>query len=535
MTTEPLPAPIEPPIEPPEPTQTVEAATPVAASRVRPYLLAAAAGLLFIAAFPGYGLWPLAWVAFAPLMLAVRGGGLRRALWLGCVAGFVGMVAGFYWIAHMLQEFARLPAPVAWLGALITAAGQGGLFGVVALLAVWLQRRTGWGWAAVLAVVLPAADFTFPMVFPYYVGNTLFGVTWLMQSAELWGVVGLAALLGLSNGTVLDLWLARREGRPLPRRTLGVAACVVAGLTLYGMVRTRQVDAQVAGAEKLRVGLVQVNVGGFENVASRSGTLEKYRQATRQLHEAGAQLVVWPEGALRSAVRPGAQLSERVLGGVRQPILFGATRLGEESDGKRLPYNAAFLADAEGRVLGSYDKSKLLVLGEYLPLGDMFPQLYDWVPQASHWGRGSSREPLVWGDWRVGTYICYEDIIPRFVNGLMAPTGGRRPDLMVNITNDSWYGDTVEPTQHLALAAFRAVEHRRALVRSTNTGVSALIDPAGRVVARTGQKVEATLLGDVARMSGSTLYQLWGDWVGWLALVVLGWAMVRRRPARGAA
>jgi apolipoprotein N-acyltransferase len=119
------------------------------------------------------------------------------------------------------------------------------------------------------------------------------------------------------------------------------------------------------------------------------------------------------------------------------------------------------------------------------------------------------------------------------VNRLMEPTGGRRPDLMVNITNDSWYGDTLEPPEHLALAKFRAVEHRRALVRATNTGISALVDPVGRVVQRTRTFQEETLLGDMPKMSGTTVYEVVGDVVGWasLALLGVGFLLGRRRPA----
>jgi apolipoprotein N-acyltransferase len=327
---------------------------------------------------------------------------------------------------------------------------------------------------------------------------------------------------------------ARLERRPWPRRSVALTGALFAAAVAYGAVRTRQVDAEAARAEKLKVGLVQVNVGGFENMQGRGSVTERYRKATLELHAQGTQLVVWPEGALRAVVEVGANVGARLFPGVRQPLLFGATRLERDRTGEQLPYNSAFITDEAGVVTGSYDKSVLLVFGEYIPLGDTFPQVYRWLPMASHWGRGTSRAPLVLGDWRLGTYICYEDILPRFVRGIMAESGGRRPDAMVNVTNDSWYGDTVQPMEHLALAAFRAVEHRRALVRSTNTGISAVVDPAGRIVARTRQWREETLVAEIPRMSGETLYQRAGDVVGWAALATCGLAAWRRRRvARG--
>lgn len=491
--------------------------------------LAALSGALYVAAFPGYGLWPLALVAFVPLVRAAKGVTIRRALLLGSVSGFVSHLGGYYWIAHMMKQFAGAPMPLAIFGFLVVAAGQGASFGVGVAIAGWLQKRLSWPFAATLAVGLAVMDFAYPLVFPSYVANVTFGATWLMQTADLWGVVGLSALLGAFNGALADLWISRREGRPLPRRTLAITGAVSLLSVLYGAVRTHQVDAEAAAAEKLKVGLVQVNVGGFENLQGQ--LMDHYREATRALHERGAGLVVWPEGALRPIVDVGVDIRERVLGGLSQPLLFGGTRVARDASGKRVPYNSAFLADASGRITASYDKTVLLVFGEYIPLGDTFPQVYEALPMASHWGRGTRTDPLVLGDWRLGTYICYEDILPRFVNGIMQPTGGRRPDVMVNVTNDSWYGDTVQPMEHLALAAFRTVEHRRALVRSTNTGISAIVDPAGRLVARTQQYKAETLLGEVPKMSGATVYEVVGDFAGWGALGIVGFAAMRRRRA----
>jgi apolipoprotein N-acyltransferase len=152
---------------------------------------------------------------------------------------------------------------------------------------------------------------------------------------------------------------------------------------------------------------------------------------------------------------------------------------------------------------------------------------------ASHWGRGTTFDPLVFGSFRLGTIICYEDILPRFVNRVMEPRGGRRPDVLLNLTNDSWYGDTVQPMEHLALAAFRSIEHRRALVRSTNTGISAFVDPAGRIVSRTQQYRAETLLGSVPKMAGTTVYEVVGDVFGWGALGILTWAWFRSRRRAG--
>jgi apolipoprotein N-acyltransferase len=133
---------------------------------------------------------------------------------------------------------------------------------------------------------------------------------------------------------------------------------------------------------------------------------------------------------------------------------------------------------------------------------------------------------LPFRDWRLTTLICYEDIIPGFVRRAVSEGD---PHLLVNITNDSWFGDSNEPWIHLALAQFRAVEHHRYLVRATNSGVSAVVDPLGRVVTRSGVFERASLHAEVAMLQGATVYQMAGDWPGWLGLAWTLFALFRRR------
>jgi apolipoprotein N-acyltransferase len=479
-----------------------------------------------VAAFPGLDQFYLAFIAFVPVVYASRDASPRRALVLGTVMGMVSHLIAYYWISHMMMAFTGAPWPLAalvWIGLCFI---QGASYGVGVAAARWLQLRTGWPWAITLAVGLTAADFVYPVIFPSYIANTMNGATWLMQTADLFGVLGITALLGALNGAIVDVLSARAQRRLFPTRLVGSVAGLWAAAVIYGAVRTVQVDKEAAVADHLRVGLVQSNIGGMEH----SGTAV-LRRLTRDLAKTGVDLVVWPEGAFNGVVRPGANIQQQVLGGTAVPLLFGGVRVAQDPDDttRELPYNSAFLADGKGYVRGYYDKIVLLVFGEYIPLGDLIPKLYEWIPEASHWGRGRTTLPLVLDGWRFGTFICYEDILPRLVQTIMMPTEGLRPNVMMNITNDSWYGPYKEQEEHLALAAFRAVEHRRALVRSTNTGISALIDPAGRVFARTPKFKETTLVGSVPKMEGTTVYEVIGDVVGYAALAALAFGLILRR------
>ncbi len=192
--------------------------------------------------------------------------------------------------------------------------------------------------------------------------------------------------------------------------------------------------------------------------------------------------------------------------------------------------NSAMLADREGVVSSRYDKHLLLMFGEYLPLGDLFPGLYGLSPNSSAFTRGSSLDPLLFGDKRLATTICYEAIIPGFFNDMVRHA---KPDLLVNMTNDAWFGDTIEPWQHLALAKLRTVEHRRYLARATNTGISAIVDATGAMVAHGGSFSEEVITGQVRYLTGGTIYQVLGDKPWWaLAVIMFGLCVVRRRPAR---
>jgi apolipoprotein N-acyltransferase len=217
------------------------------------------------------------------------------------------------------------------------------------------------------------------------------------------------------------------------------------------------------------------------------------------------------------------------------PAIFGAVIFRRVSDERGyVLHNTAVSSDAGGTIRSRYDKEYLLAFGEYLPFGDTFPVLYAWSPNSGHFSPGTSLDPLVLdvhGEAHTVTpLICYEDILPGFTNRAVRHAD---PELLVNMTNDAWFGDTLEPWQHLALAQLRAVEHRRYLVRGTNSGVSAVVDPVGRVVVHTGTFREEAISATIHWMRSRTVYETLGDWP-WLvvSLAALAAAFRARSPAR---
>ena len=197
---------------------------------------------------------------------------------------------------------------------------------------------------------------------------------------------------------------------------------------------------------------------------------------------------------------------------------------------KRKLYNTAHLIESDGRVLGTYHKNYPLMFGEYVPLADKFPIIYEILPEAGNLTAGESFNTLDFHGYKIGPIICYEDILPRYVRDIST----LEPNFLVNVTNDAWFGKTSEQMLHLAVATMRTVEHRMWLVRSTNTGISAFVDPNGRMVQRTSKYEPEILLQSVGMMPGKrTIYSYIGDILGWCcAAWTLALLILRRRESR---
>ena len=499
--------------------------------RLRPLLLPTLSGVLYFLSWIGFGVWPLAFVCFVPLLWSLRDATPRQALGRGAWMGFVTHLGGYTWIMHLLGVFAYAPLPLAFLGYLALCAAQGLLFGVVALLVRWAWLRTGFRLAALLPLGLAAAEHVYPLLFQSYTGVALMPVLPLVQIADLGGPLLLGSLVALVNGAFFDAALAYYERRAPPTRALAASLIGLAASGAYGFYRIVQLDALQREAPHVRTGLAQPNVGEQELHRAPQLSVRTLWSQTAELQTRGADLVIWPEVGFNT--RP-VSVRERdgraIQGNVPVALIAGVERVSETD-----AWNSAILIDPKGRIGDHYDKIRLLAFGEYIPGGDWFPALYRYTPLASHLTRGQTTAPLHWDQWRFATFICYEGILPGLVRETMKDTGEGRPHALVNLTNDSWYGAGHEQEQHLMLAAIRSIEHRRWLLRATSTGISAFVDATGRVVQTIARNERGVAVQDVPMLQGTTVYEVLGDWPGWLALVVLAAIAWRTRKARTAA
>ncbi|MCH2110808.1 MAG: apolipoprotein N-acyltransferase, partial [Polyangiaceae bacterium] len=426
---------------------------------------------------------------------------------------------------------------------------QGGRFSLLG----WLYARSaarGWPPGLVFTFAFIASETIWPLVFPFTFGASFHHVYPVLQLAEIGGPI-LVALVGVATSWGFASWIIGYLSIPADQRTwwslrswahafqragrvrLGVLlGALPAVVTVYGLLRIAQVDEAVQKAEKLRVGLVQANLALDAKLFFSNDSLFTHQRLTQKIRNQGAQLAVWSETSMGGSYPEdtGPRYYERIVTSpLKMPAIVGAVLHRAVEDARSyLMFNTAFLADGQGKVTGRYDKHILIPFGEYLPFGDSFPSIYRYSPNSGRFSPGTRMKPLKFGAHEIAIFICYEDIMPELVNEIMnAGDAG----LLVNMTNDAWFGDTSEPWEHMALAKLRSVEQRRWMVRSTNSGISGFVDPVGRLTKQTPLFKEATLIEDVAWLDLWTPYRVIGNKPYWLAsflILCMSWLKKRR-------
>jgi apolipoprotein N-acyltransferase len=519
--------------------------------RLRLDVLTILSAALITLGSPAFGLSFLGWICLVPFLLAVERqrtwkGALAQGLWLAVL-----VTAGVYhWLPGAVTEFHAMPGWAPWLFFPLY-----GLLAQPQLVAYALLR---WAWrgrhdlptAAASALLYTGLDWLVPKLFLDTIGQMLYADLALVQVVDLGGVYLLTLLLVLANEAVHAV-LARYRGglplRPLRARILVVVALVAATLG-YGLWRLAEVRAaQARPVDRLRAAVIQANVGNLDKLAAEKGDVEavvdvlmRYGRLsdTQATGDAPPDLLIWPEtayplayGAERSPVDSEMDAELRQYASGRQiPLLFGGYHV---ADGRE--HNSALVVDPAGSVQ-VYHKHILMPFGEYVPLVDDWGAVREALPHIAEFGRGGT--PLVLDvplpgarAVKIAPIICYEALFAEHT--IASANAGSQ--VIVNLTNDSWFGSEAQKRLHLALAALRSVETRRPQLRATNTGISALVLADGAVVDPGPVDQEASLRYQVPILDlPPTLAMRLGPWAGKVSLLagaLLGLALVvlRRR------
>ncbi len=461
-------------------------------------LAAVLSGLMLTAAFPPGAFSWLAWVALVPLLAAMQGQAAGRCFQLGFTAGAAHFLSLMYWIVVVLQSYGGLHVLLS-LFVLVALCAYLALypafFGLIH--ASVRESRAGGLLAAGAWVGLEYLRGHLLTGFPWcFIGHTQAEHIQLIQISDMVGVYGVSYLVACVNVMIFRLLFLRRgKGRFLLLEGGAVAALLALALG-YGTLKMQD-PVPGEGAESIRTAIIQGNIDQSEKWDPRyqRSTLDVYRRLSLQSSRRDLDLVVWPETAVPFFFQDPSSLAAGVLSVPDETgadLLFGSPAY--EGSGDRVQYaNRAYLLSTGNRSAQSYDKVHLVPFGEYVPLQRLFPFVHRLVPAAGDFTPGDRVEPLRTPRYSAGVLICFEAIFP----GLARRHAREDADLLVNLTNDAWFGRTSAPFQHLTMSVFRAVETRLPLVRAANTGISAFVDPRGRVTRRTGLFREAALVSDV--------------------------------------
>ena len=493
------------------------------------HLLAIAAGALTPLALAPFDLWPLVLLSLGLFYLGLREVNPRAALARGWHYGFGVFAAGTSWIYVSIHDYGGASPLLAGLLMLLFSAGVALFFALPAWAWVkWLRRER--------APLADALAFAALWLAQEALRSWLFtGFPWLYAGySQLAGpLAGLAPLGGVwlvSFGLALSAALLVN----LPALLVNLPALLAAGALLLatwggGLLLKDRAWTAPAGAP-LKVAAMQGNVEQSLkwDPEQLNAQLALYRDLT--FAAAPADLYVWPETAvpvLKEYAEGYLSVMGRFASERNAALITGVPLRQADAEGRPHYYNAVQVV---GQGSGTYLKQKLVPFGEYVPLQDLLRGLIAFFDlPMSDFARGPADQPLLSArGYRIAPYVCYEVVYPEFAAGLAA-----RSELLLTVSNDAWFGTSIGPLQHLQMAQMRALESGRWMIRATNNGVTALIDPFGRIQTQVPQFQRAVLRGEVVPMQGLTPYLQWRSWpLAGLCALLLGWPLLAGRRER---
>jgi apolipoprotein N-acyltransferase len=501
------------------------------------FVLALLSGALLALSFPKFGQPGLAWVALAPLLVAVghRRQPGRRAFTLGLIAGAVHFAGTLYWLVETMTTFGGLATPTAALAAALLIAYLSLFPALFALIVARLVRAFGRRALLIAPFVWVATEMGRTYVldgFPWeLLGYSQTGVLPIAQLASVVGVYGLSAFVAMVSAAAA---YAAVEPGAARWRIAGVVAVVVVAAGLWGGARLRGASL-IHGGSPVRVAVLQGNILQDQkwDPAMAGPIMRRYIDMSREAIGRGAQFIVWPESATplpydRDVARGDA--IRRLAREAQVTLLIGSDQIepvrpvdqGKPQD--RL-YNAAYLIRPDGGTAAIYRKIHLVPFGEFVPFKRILFFVGPIVEAVSDFTPGSDALLLPVAGHRASTAICYEVIFA----GLMRDFVEHGSELLTTITNDAWYGRSSAAYQHWQQASMRSIEEGRYLARAANTGISGFVDPYGRVLQKSELFQSVVMTEDVRFVTARTIYSRIGNLAGWLSVALTAAALLAAR------
>ena len=516
----------------------------------RPYLLAFLSGLLVGTSYIPFTGWALLF-CYIPLWIAVLKlhgdqSPLKKIFIVAWTTQFILTLIGFNWIYYTATEFGNFNWSLSLMALLLFASCMHIYIPLAAVFAIWVIRwqqiKSSWVHFLILALSLALIERVWPSIFEWNLAYSLLNMKIpIFQWADTVGFWGLSTWILLFQAIIGYCWQKRFENKNQVLLLFTVVFSLLIMLNWTGSLKEKKwstTDSSVQFA------VVQGNIGNAEKIQSEKKDkfqyfiLETYSNLTDKhlLENPNADILLWPETAMPFALDPyfhSRYLQQILLQKVKEwnlVLLTGAySQSLDRKDHLGYPItrnSVFFLNSLQALAAETYNKTALLVFGEYLPLGESLPFLYKLFPFVGVYERGPGPNPQKielrnQKSITLGPQICYESLDPSFSRGL-AKKGA---DVLFNVTNDSWFGWWAEPYQHNMMTLARAIETRRPLVRSTNTGISSAILANGKILAASKMNVPWTHTFDITykKNAEQSFYTNYGylDWILWLVLLAL--------------
>ncbi|UCG78514.1 MAG: apolipoprotein N-acyltransferase [Nitrospirota bacterium] len=483
------------------------------------YFVSFFSGLLLSFAFPGRDIPLVAWIAVAPFIYYSAESSPRTSFRAGLAFGIPFFFGTQYWIYYSINHYGNMHLIFSLAIILLLCIYESLYIGIFAVLASYLSRRTYFPMLLIAPSIWVCMEFIRGFMFTGFpwslVGYTQYGSLPLIQISDITGVYGVSFLVVAVNAAIADVLLLRKKRKLTPLYPtipvyIGIStlAILLVASLIYGNIRLKETQS----TNSIKVAIVQGNIDQNKKweKAYQSSVFSTYIELTKKVSREGPDLIVWPETSVPFIFGSDKEFTSRLQDfqqSNRIPLLFGSILVRSKDDKGYKLTNSAVLLDKNANIAYRYDKVHLVPFGEYVPLGRILFFVERLAEGIGAYVPGTELRSAETSFGTFSTAICYELIFPSLVRNFFQSGG----DILITITNDAWFGNTIGPVQHFYTSVFRAVENRKPVIRAANTGISGYIDSRGMVVKKTDLFKSDAIVVDLIKNDKKTFYTKYGD------------------------
>ena len=480
-------------------------------------LLSVLAGVGLSLSFAPFSLSFLSFFLFVPIFFAIEDLSEKEAFKIGYIAGLSHFLTLLYWIPYPISKYGHVPVYISIFPYLLLCMYLSLFFGMFC----WLccKKKSSLIFYPACWVATEFLREKLLTGFPWcLLGYSQYKSLHLIQLADIVGIYGISFFIILINTSI---YLAIKKEISINNIFLVLALIFLC--YGYGEYKLRT----PLSYRPIKAAIIQGNIDQSVkwNPIYQAKTIDTYLKLTYSVSKKRASLIVWPETSVPFYFQDGGRFADLIYKASKKRILILGSPAYEKKKDKFFYFNRAYLI-ANEKAISFYDKVHLVPFGEYVPLKKMLFFINRLVPAAGDFSPGKGIFPLRYKNISAGLMICYEVIFPEIARTHVK----NGANILVNMSNDAWFGRTSAPYQHLSMAVLRAVENRRFLIRATNTGISAFIDPCGRIITKSKIFKKQVLIANVGLVNNhKTIYCKYGDFFAYLNLLYIILVLVKHK------